>query len=124
MKDKLVLIVEEDEEIVEAIAEDLLDYQMEAVLASDVNEAQNLIKKFRKDIGLILCDFGVDGDNGILVKEFLLDENYKIPFVLLAEELTDGVIEDAERLGIKDVLVKPVDVEVVREILEVLSKVA
>lgn len=124
MKDRLVLIVEEDENIVDALADDLLDYQLEAILASDLNEAINLVKKFRKSIALILCDAGMEDGNGIALKETMLDENIKIPFILLTDELTDALEEDAERLGVRDVLIKPIDLEVMREIIEEIADVA
>jgi DNA-binding NtrC family response regulator len=124
MKDRLVLIVEEDENIVDALADDLLDYQLEAIMASDLNEAINMVKKFRKNIALILCDAGIEDGNGIALKETMMDENIKIPFILLTEELTDALEEDAERLGVRDVLIKPIDLEVMREIIEEIADVA
>ncbi len=124
MKEKMALIVAEDEAIVESIADDLLDYNLEAISASDLNEAHNLIKKFRKDIAMVLCDFDIDEGNGLALKEFLLEENYKIPFILLVDDLTDSLEDDARRLGIRDVIVKPVDIELVREIVEEILEVA
>lgn len=100
-----ILIVEDDERIAEALAEDLSDQHYAVEIAADGQTAKDLIESFTYD--LILLDLMLPEIDGITLCQKLRSQGFDLPILMLTarDALSDKVIGlDA---GADDYLVKP-----------------
>jgi CheY-like chemotaxis protein len=116
-----VLIVEDDATVAEAIADmvDQLDYETKVV--HDPRAAIQAIHKARPT--LILLDLNIPGIDGMELLRYVKREpiSRETPVVFVTVEDDPRTIEQARRIGAMDYLVKPVDVDRLREVLDKLS---
>jgi DNA-binding NtrC family response regulator len=78
-----ILMVDDDQEFLEASKAVLVAENYEVILAQNVTEAENLIKKEKPD--MIFLDVMMESpDDGIVFAHKLKKENIKIPVVMLS----------------------------------------
>ncbi|MEW5725739.1 MAG: tetratricopeptide repeat protein, partial [Thermodesulfobacteriota bacterium] len=83
--------------------------------AEDGQEAWSLVNNF--DVDFIVCNMDISEINGMaLLKVIRSNEEYAdIPFVLLGDKLTAGLVSRAGRAGVSDIVVLPMSEEVFKQ---------
>ncbi len=86
-----------------------------------VEEIESLtqIEKRKKDIerGMILADVDID----VLQREFPLLKKWNSRFVLMTPLVTDELIIQLKKLGIRNIIKKPVDPRLLRKVIREIS---
>jgi response regulator RpfG family c-di-GMP phosphodiesterase len=102
-----ILIVEDDNDI-----RDILMFTFDSeinasyVYAGSGNEAIDIIK-LNEDIDLIVCDYNMPNGNGGVVYQYLLDNDYKVPYVLCSSDSIEDHDVFLDRSLILHHIVKP-----------------
>jgi CheY-like chemotaxis protein len=116
-----ILIVEDDATVAEAIADmvDQLDYETKVVY--DPRSAIQAIHKTRPT--LILLDLNIPGIDGMELLRYVKREpiSRDTPVVFVTVEDDPHTIEQARKIGAMDYLVKPVDIDRLKQVLDRLS---
>lgn len=110
LKKKSVLLIDDEDEIKELMANYLTKTKIEEkkiVFASDGKEALSKIQN--QDFGLIIVDVLMPKMSGLqLIKEIKLRAKYKdIPVIIISGNLEAENVKTAIALGISNILVKP-----------------
>lgn len=106
----VILCVEDEPELLQDIAEELIEAGYDVLQASSVRQGQQQLQHSKPD--LILCDISMPVESGYV----LLDKVQKaganfadIPFVFLTALNDPNEVVQGKRLGADDYLVKPID---------------
>lgn len=111
-----VLCIEDDHEMAELIAEELLERGIHVELAHSGREGLHAIHQLQPD--LVLCDIGLPELSGFEILEQLQNSPPPIPAFIFLTALTDRDSElRGRRLGAADYVTKPIDFDVLYEIL-------
>jgi DNA-binding NarL/FixJ family response regulator len=115
---KKIQLIEDDHEIAELIASDLVEHGYEVTTAYTGQEGFVSILKHLPN--LILCDINMPVMSGFDILKSLTElapQIGKIPFIFItAVDDRDNTLE-ARRLGADDVIIKPIDFEILRMII-------
>jgi two-component system response regulator RegA len=117
MSNAKILLVDDEEEFSEVLAERLGTRGFEVDVAKDGLEAIRKVKA--ENYEAVILDFAMPGLNGIETLEILLDKEPDLQVILLTGQATleNGV--EALKLGAQDVLQKPADInKIVNKIKE------
>lgn len=120
-KDSRVLIVDDDRMLAESVAHALKVMELQPILAGGAVEALDLLRE-RQDISLVLLDWMMPGRSGL---EMLSDINAiddPPPVIMMTAKMTKEDVVEALSAGAKDYLMKPVDLNVLRERIYALLK--
>jgi DNA-binding NarL/FixJ family response regulator len=121
---KKIVCIEDDREAASLIAEHLIEWGFEAIVAHSGDEG--FVEIIKQPPDLVLCDIKVPHMSGFEVLERLNDiapEFGQMPFVLLAEDREDEL--RGRRLGADDYIIKPIDFDVLHTIINArLARVA
>ncbi|MBB1201167.1 two-component system response regulator RssB [Enterobacteriaceae bacterium 89] len=111
---KQILIVE-DEPVFRSLLDSwLLSLGAETALAEDGVDAMEKMAELRPD--LMICDIAMPRMNGLKLVEFLRGKGYQLPILIISATENMADIAKALRLGVQDVLLKPVkDINRLRE---------
>ncbi|MRS16931.1 two-component system response regulator RssB [Enterobacteriaceae bacterium RIT691] len=111
---KQILIVE-DEPVFRSVLESwLASMGAETTLAGDGIDAMEKMSRLQPD--LMICDIAMPRMNGLKLVEFLRSQGNQLPILVISATENMGDIAKALRLGVQDVLLKPVkDVNRLRE---------
>ncbi|MGB9771643.1 MAG: response regulator [Candidatus Kapaibacteriota bacterium] len=111
-----VLIVDDEVDFLEALAERLSSRGIEVHTANDGITAVKLASK--EKFHAIFLDFAMPGLNGIETLKLILSQNPNALIYLLTGKasLKDGV--EAIKLGAKDVLEKPIELNQLLDVIE------
>ncbi|ALR76962.1 two-component system response regulator RssB [[Enterobacter] lignolyticus] len=111
---KQILIVE-DEPVFRALLDSWLSsLGAETVLAQDGVDALEKMAELSPD--LMICDLAMPRMNGLKLVEFLRNEGKQLPILIISATENMADIARALRLGVQDVLLKPVkDLDQLRE---------
>lgn len=117
---KRILIVDDEQDLRETLADFLQMSGAYAVCASDGNEAFNIINK--GGIDLVVCDIKMPECSGIELLHKVRASNEKTPPIIMMSGFTDFSEKDVLDLGAKAMFMKPQTLTKLKElILEVLS---
>lgn len=108
MGNSKVLLVDDEEEFASVLAERLTNRGIEADIANNGIEAIKKVKE--SDYEAVILDFAMPGLDGIETLEILLNKNPDLQVVLLTGQATLEKGAEALKLGAKDVLEKPADI--------------
>ena len=106
-RDYCALIVDDDIYSLEGMVEYLQIGFSTVFSASSINEAKEIIKNNKIDI--IFSDIRMPDGNGFLLIEWLKEEGFDIPIVLVSAYDDKEELFRAIRLGVVDYVVKPLD---------------
>ncbi|MBV8044776.1 two-component system response regulator RssB [Pluralibacter sp.] len=111
---KQILIVE-DEPVFRALLDSWLSsLGANTTLAQDGVDALEKMTKLKPD--LMICDLAMPRMNGLKLVEFLRNEGKQLPILIISATENMADIAKALRLGVQDVLLKPVkDLDQLRE---------
>lgn len=107
---QLVLLIEDEPDLREDVAEELEESGLQVVQAGDGEQALELLASVRPD--LILCDITMPGMSGYDLLQTLRQtrpELADIPFVFLTAQTDPRQVIDGKRAGADDYLIKPID---------------
>jgi DNA-binding NtrC family response regulator len=110
MSECTVLLVDDEEEFVEVLADRL--EARDLVVETANNGELALAKAEQKAFDAILLDLAMPGMDGIETLKGLLGLNPDLQVILLTGQGTLGQAVDAMKLGALDFLEKPVDIDV------------
>lgn len=105
-----VLIVDDDEDASELLAEILQTYGIESVVLTSAKEALQLILKDR-NIGLLITDLRMAPFDGLeLIRKIRESEKAALPIIIISgdAEVQDAIT--AMHLSVVDFMLKPIDV--------------
>ena len=111
---KLILIVE-DEPVFRSLLDSwLLSLGAATVLAEDGEDAREKMETLNPD--LMICDIAMPRMNGLKLVEYLRNNGHQLPILVISATENMADIAKALRLGVQDVLLKPVqDLDRLRE---------
>ncbi|MEM7548376.1 MAG: response regulator [Bacteroidota bacterium] len=122
MKDKAVLVIDDDPNFVQLVKYHLIKDQIPVqVRPSKYYDPKEIVLE---DISLIVSDFFLPGTNGIeLFKHIKYNSRLDNPlFILLAQEFDELNFQQAAELGIKDFFIKPIRVNELIKSIKILLK--
>src|ERR687883_1448018 len=112
MNGPTVLIVDDERTLARAVKAFLAEYDYEAEVASDAEQALELLERLRPDV--VFADVRLPGMSGIELLRRIREFDAAIPVIIMTAYGTiEGAVE-AVKLGAFDYLKKPVDLEELR----------
>jgi DNA-binding response OmpR family regulator len=101
-----ILIIEDDTDLRELIAEKLLLY--EEFIPIEAATAQRGLELLKADLpDLIILDLGLPDSHGLVVLKVIRDQGVKCPIVILTAETNEDVLVKGLDLGANDFVIKP-----------------
>ena len=117
MEEYKILIIDDDDLVGVSLKKALKKIGYDAYLCQDPNEINSMINEIDPD--LILLDIYLSEDvNGIDVLKSLVNSYKQIPIVMITGYADVQIAVNAMKIGAKDFLLKPVDMEQLKFILE------
>ncbi len=116
MKTK-VLIVDDEEEFLEALAERLESRGISVATASDGVKAIQLVE--RETFHAVFLDYAMPGINGLETLKIMLERKPDLLIYLLTGRATLHTGVEAVKLGAKDVIEKPAELS---ELIDIIKK--
>lgn len=115
---KKVLIVDDNQEHMDTLAEHLFQYDVEVITHDNIPDAHKDI--FNKKIDLVLLDLHMPKYCGeqLLPAIALSKHNGKIPVIIISAYLTNDKKDELRKEGVKEFLEKPLDPQEFHKLLE------
>lgn len=114
-----VLLIDDDQEFLEILAERLTIRGMEVATASSAKEACEMVLKATYDVAIL--DLHMPQVDGLQAIDQMKTNNPRLPIILLTAHATVAKGVEAMKLGAVDVLEKPADI---RALIEKIRTVA
>ena len=108
---KLVLIVDDEENLREIISEMFEMFGGKAISASNMQEALEIVKRHKTKIDLAIIDYNLDGDELVEVLKEIEQIDDTIYTVLASGMITEYDREKYENLGFDEIIKKPYRME-------------
>ena len=116
MKDIKVLLVDDEEEFVQSLAERIRIRELGSEVALDGEEALAKLKENLPDV--MVLDFKMPGIDGLTVLEQVKKTYPAVQVVMLTAHGTPEIEKKARELGAFDYLQKPVGIETLTKVIE------
>ncbi|HEY7220754.1 MAG TPA: response regulator [Candidatus Binatia bacterium] len=118
MKDKTILIVEDDKDISLALSVRLISHGFTTVTAANAASAIQLAAMKKPD--LILLDLGLPDSNGFIVMEIVKELNFaaRVPIIVISARPAEVYKQPALLAGAKDYFQKPFDNDALMKAIE------
>ena len=114
MSTETILIVDDDLQTLEFLAKHFLPrLGYKTLTASNGQTALEIVREHRPD--LMLLDLQMPDITGLDVLRQLHDEGHSVPTIFLTAYGSERIVVEALRLGVKDYLTKPVDLDILKE---------
>ncbi len=110
-----VLLVDDEDEFVQTLAERMRNRGMEVSTTNSGQEALDMVENEPYDV--VVLDLQMPGMNGMVALEKIKKRQPDIQIILLTGHATVAKGVEAVKLGAADVLEKPVDIESLTEII-------
>jgi DNA-binding response OmpR family regulator len=117
---KRLLIVEDDADLAENLAEILEGMGHDPVVAGTAERALELLGQ--ETIDGVITDFRLPGLGGVELISKLRAAGRVVPVVVISAFMDDGMAAQAEEAGALDVLPKPVDLDRLGQLLDAFSR--
>ena len=101
-----ILVIDDEPLVADVIAQALRLEDNEVVVASDGEEGLRIIAQNPPDA--VFLDIIMPGMDGIQVLRAIRERHPRLPVILLSGWASQSQIEEARRLGVTDVISKPV----------------
>ena len=112
MHKEIILVVDDNPQIADILTGSMLpSLGYRSVVAYDGTTALDVIRKYQEQLDLILMDLQLPDMTGLDLLRILDEEELSIPVILITGHGSEQVAIDAFRLGVKDYLHKPVDMD-------------
>ena len=112
--DKKVLIVADDYEADREIIKEIYEKDYHVVEAVDGTETLSVLSQYRDEIAAVILDIEMPGMNGYQVMKYIKERSIfsAIPVIVITAD--ESYEERMLLLGAKDVLIKPIEIEVAK----------
>jgi diguanylate cyclase (GGDEF)-like protein/PAS domain S-box-containing protein len=112
MNQEVILVVDDSRQIANVTAGSILpSLGYRALVAYAGYPALDLIREHHQQISLMLLDMNMPDLSGLDLLRKVSEEGYKIPAILVTAHGSEQVAVDAFRLGVKDYLKKPIEID-------------
>ena len=105
-----IVVVEDEKDLREMIAEELVEEGHEVMTASDGSQGIEQIRRFRPDI--VLADINMPHMNGFEMRKALMQRNPELakkPFIFVSALSENSNIAEGLHLGADHYVTKPID---------------
>ena len=112
---KYKILVVDDSEMNREILSSMLGDEFDILEAADGKECISVIRKYGRDIALVLLDIVMPEMDGFEVLEFMNKHEWidDIPVIMISSEDSAASVKKAYEMGVSDYINRPFDVEVV-----------
>lgn len=112
---KYKILIVDDSEMNREILSSILGDEFDILEAADGKECISVIRKYGRDIALVLLDIVVPEMDGFEVLEFMNKHEWidDIPVIMISSEDSAASVKKAYEMGVSDYINRPFDVEVV-----------
>ena len=112
---KYKILIVDDSEMNREILSSILGDEFDILEAADGKECISVIRKYGRDIALVLLDIVMPGMDGFEVLEFMNKHEWidDIPVIMISSEDSAASVKKAYEMGVSDYINRPFDVEVV-----------
>jgi len=113
-RSELVLVVDQDERLLVSLTQSLRQYGFQAIAAGSYEEAVETLTMIKPDVVISEVNFE-SGPRGFDLYLWLKTNagQYNIPFLFLAARIDRDMLIAGKRFGVDDLILKPVDNDVV-----------
>jgi len=112
MSRDIVLVVDDNRQIADFTGGSILpSLGYESLVAYGGRQALEIIRKHHRQISLIILDFQMPDLDGLGLLQKILEEGYQVPAILTTAHGSEQIAVEAFRLGVRDYLSKPVEIE-------------
>jgi two-component system, OmpR family, response regulator QseB len=117
---KRLLIVEDDADLAENLAEILESLGYEPLVALSAEQALELLRE--QSVDGVITDFRLPGLDGVELISELRQKGLPVPILMISALIEPADAEQAEMAGALDVLDKPIDLDRLTRLLETFSR--
>lgn len=112
---KYKILIVDDSEMNREILSSILGDEFDILEAADGKECISVIRKYGRDIALVLLDIVIPEMDGFEVLEFMNKHEWidDIPVIMISSEDSAASVKKAYEMGVSDYINRPFDVEVV-----------
>lgn len=112
---KYKILIVDDSEMNREILSSILGDEFDILEAADGKECISVIRKYGRDIALVLLDIVMPEMDGFEVLEFMNKHEWidDIPVIMISSEDSVASVKKAYEMGVSDYINRPFDVEVV-----------
>lgn len=112
---KYKILIVDDSEMSREILSSILGDEFDILEAADGKECISVIRKYGRDIALVLLDIVMPEMDGFEVLEFMNKHEWidDIPVIMISSEDSAASVKKAYEMGVSDYINRPFDVEVV-----------
>ena len=112
---KYKILIVDDSEMNREILSSILGDEFDILEAADGKECISVIRKYGRDIALVLLDIVMPAMDGFGVLEFMNKHEWidDIPVIMISSEDSAASVKKAYEMGVSDYINRPFDVEVV-----------
>lgn len=112
---KYKILIVDDSEMNREILSSILGDEIDILEAADGKECISVIRKYGRDIALVLLDIVMPEMDGFEVLEFMNKHEWidDIPVIMISSEDSAASVKKAYEMGVSDYINRPFDVEVV-----------
>lgn len=112
---KYKILIVDDSEMNREILSSILGDEFDILEAADGKECISVIRKYGRDIALVLLDIVMPAMDGFGVLEFMNKHEWidDIPVIMISSEDSVASVKKAYEMGVSDYINRPFDVEVV-----------
>lgn len=112
---KYKILIVDDSEMNREILSSILGDEFDILEAADGKECISVIRKYGRDIALVLLDIVMPEMDGFEVLEFVNKHEWidDIPVIMISSEDSAASVKKAYEMGVSDYINRPFDVEVV-----------
>jgi CheY-like chemotaxis protein len=115
---KRILCVDDDEEVLN-ITRTVLEYLgYDVVVSISAIEAINIFQSQEKEFDLVITDLKMPVINGMQLSQRLLNKNPHIPIIICTGSCELIIEEEAQRIGIKEIISKPFSIEKAAQVID------
>ena len=100
-----ILVVDDEPEVAEVIAESVRIQGHETTIAHDGQEALQILETFVPDA--VFLDLVMPGLSGLDVLQRIRQTHQTLPVIIISGRATAAQVAEAKRLGVADVVEKP-----------------
>lgn len=115
---QLVLVVEDEEAIRQALIESLVMLNYEVLQAANGRDALALVEQHHDKIAAVISDIIMPELGGVALFHTLREREFRIPFIMITGYVVEKDMENLRALGLQGWLAKPLDLNKLAQLLQ------
>lgn len=117
LKGKSLLLVDDETDLIKVLSWDFEDIGMNVILANSGNEAIQKIKDLNSNLDFIVSDIKMPNGDGVELLAYVTNNKVKVKAFFLMTGYTDYPENELIERGMKRLIKKPVDSDILMEFL-------